>query len=52
MRPKLEGVLTALEGGVPRAHLLDGRDSHALLLEIFTPEGIGTLITNGENHGR
>lgn len=45
MLPKVEAVLTAVDGGVPRAHILDGRERHALLLEIFTPEGIGTMVT-------
>ena len=44
MLPKVESVLTALEGGVAQAHLLDGRVEHALLLEIFTDEGIGTMV--------
>jgi acetylglutamate kinase len=43
--PKIEAVITALEGGVPTAHIFDGRLNHALLLEIFTNEGIGTMIT-------
>ena len=47
MIPKLQAILRALTAGVPRAHILDGRDQHALLLEIFTPQGIGTLITSG-----
>jgi acetylglutamate kinase len=45
MRPKLASVLEALTGGVAEAHILDGRIQHALLLEIFTPEGIGTMVT-------
>ncbi len=45
MRPKLESVVRALRGGVRHAHVLDGRSQHALLLEIFTAEGIGTMIT-------
>ncbi len=45
MIPKLESCVRALEAGVARAHILDGRVQHALLLEIFTPEGIGTMIT-------
>lgn len=45
MLPKIEAVLTAIDGGVPRCHLLDGRERHAILLEIFTPEGIGTMVT-------
>lgn len=43
MLPKIESCLRALEGGVPRAHILDGRIEHAVLLEVFTPEGIGTM---------
>lgn len=45
MLPKLESCIHALESGVASAHILDGRIQHALLLEIFTPEGIGTMIT-------
>ena len=44
MIPKLESCLHALRGGVRRAHILDGRIPHALLLEFFTREGIGTMI--------
>ena len=44
MIPKVESCLHALEGGVRRAHVLDGRVPHALLLEFFTREGIGTMI--------
>ena len=44
MVPKLRSCIDAIEGGVDRAHILDGRVEHALLLEIFTPEGIGTMI--------
>ena len=44
MIPKLESCIHALEGGVRRAHILDGRVPHALLLEFFTDEGIGTMI--------
>ncbi|MGI8518968.1 MAG: acetylglutamate kinase [Acidimicrobiia bacterium] len=45
MRPKLEWSRNAFVGGVAQAHILDGRMQHALLLEIFTPEGIGTMVT-------
>lgn len=45
MRPKLLSCLEALKGGVGAAHILDGRIQHALLLEIFTPEGIGTMVS-------
>tara|TARA_B100000315_G_scaffold198480_2_gene190070 strand:+ start:1978 stop:2898 length:921 start_codon:yes stop_codon:yes gene_type:complete len=44
MLPKVHACLEALEGGVRKAHIIDGRVSHALLLEIFTDEGIGTEI--------
>ena len=44
MLPKLTSCIEALEAGVRRAHILDGRVQHSLLLEIFTPEGIGTMI--------
>ena len=44
MAPKMEACLRAVEGGVPRAHVLDGRVAHSLLLELFTDEGIGTMV--------
>jgi acetylglutamate kinase len=44
MVPKMEACLRAVSSGVPRATVLDGRESHALLLEIFTTEGIGTMV--------
>ena len=44
MIPKMEACLTAVRGGVPQAHVLDGRLSHAILLEIFTDAGIGTMV--------
>ena len=44
MIPKLQSCIEALRGGVRRAHILDGRIPHALLLEFFTREGIGTMI--------
>ena len=44
MLPKAECILLALEAGVSKAHMLDGRVRHAVLLEIFTPEGIGTMV--------
>ena len=44
MLPKVESALRALAGGTSKAHILDGRVSHAILLEIFTKEGIGTEI--------
>ncbi|MDT4903738.1 MAG: acetylglutamate kinase [Pseudonocardiales bacterium] len=48
MVPKMEACLRAVEGGVPRAHVLDGRLPHALLLEMFTSEGIGTMVVPGK----
>ena len=44
MRPKMESALTALDAGVAKVHVLDGRVEHALLLEIFTPDGVGTQV--------
>ncbi|MGI8334694.1 acetylglutamate kinase [Actinomadura scrupuli] len=44
MVPKMEACLQAVRGGVPQAHVLDGRLPHSLLLEIFTDEGIGTMV--------
>ena len=44
MVPKIAGIVAALDGGVGQAHMLDGRIIHALLLEIFTDEGIGTMV--------
>jgi len=44
MIPKMEACLTAVRGGVPTAHVLDGRLRHAILLEMFTDSGIGTMV--------
>ena len=44
MIPKLEACIAAVERGVPQAHVIDGRQPHSLLLEVFTSEGIGTMI--------
>lgn len=44
MIPKLHGCILALEQGVRRAHIIDGRLEHSLLIELFTDEGIGTMI--------
>ena len=46
MVPKMEACLRAVQGGVPRAHVLDGRVPHSLLLELFTDEGIGTMVVS------
>ncbi len=44
MIPKLEACIRAVEQGVPQAHVIDGRQPHSILLEVFTNEGIGTMI--------
>jgi acetylglutamate kinase len=44
MIPKVEACLYALKSGVKKTHIIDGTEAHALLLEIFTPEGVGTQI--------
>jgi acetylglutamate kinase len=44
MLPKLDSCISAMDSGVHRVHILDGRVQHALLLEIFTPGGIGTMV--------
>ncbi|MFQ5587403.1 MAG: acetylglutamate kinase [Nitrospiria bacterium] len=44
MRPKVKAALSAVEGGVRKSHIIDGRVPHALLLEIFTDQGVGTEI--------
>jgi acetylglutamate kinase len=45
MRPKLEACLEAIRGGGQAAHIIDGRRPHALLLELFTAAGVGTMVT-------
>ena len=44
MVPKMGACLSAVNGGVPRATVIDGREPHAVLLEIFTDEGVGTQV--------
>jgi len=44
MVPKMEACLRAVRGGVPTAHVIDGRVAHSVLLEVFTSEGIGTMV--------
>jgi acetylglutamate kinase len=51
MLPKIGCALDAVKSGVPCAHIIDGRVDHAVMLEIFTDEGVGTLITNQEDNG-
>jgi acetylglutamate kinase len=48
MAPKMEACLRAVRGGVERAHVIDGRVAHSLLLEVFTTEGIGTMVLPDE----
>ncbi len=47
MVPKVEACAEAVRSGVPRAHILDGRVPHALLLELFTDSGVGTMVSEG-----
>ncbi|MGH8791393.1 MAG: acetylglutamate kinase [Stackebrandtia sp.] len=44
MAPKMEACMRAVDGGVPAAHVIDGRVPHSLLLEVFTSEGVGTMV--------
>ncbi|GAB2806522.1 acetylglutamate kinase [Lentzea nigeriaca] len=44
MVPKMEACLRAVRGGVPQAHVIDGRLAHSVLLEVFTTEGVGTMV--------
>ena len=44
MVPKMEACLRAVQGGVPAAHVVDGRVQHSILLEVFTSEGFGTMV--------
>jgi len=44
MAPKMEACLRAVRGGVPQAHVIDGRVPHSMLLEVFTSEGVGTMV--------
>ncbi len=45
MIPKVEAAAKAVREGVRRAHVLDGRVPHALLLELFTDSGVGTMVS-------
>ena len=44
MVPKMDACLRAVRGGVSKAHVIDGRVPHALLVEVFTDEGVGTEV--------
>ena len=48
MVPKMEACLRAVRGGVPRAHVIDGRLAHSVLLEVFTSAGVGTMVVPQE----
>ncbi len=47
MKIKVQSILTALRGGVERVHVLDGRQPHTVIAELFTDRGVGTLVTAG-----
>ncbi|MDO5049925.1 MAG: acetylglutamate kinase [Actinomycetaceae bacterium] len=49
MIPKMDAAAQALEGGVNRVHIIDGRQPHSMLLEVFTNQGVGTMITRDSN---
>ncbi len=49
MIPKVHSIVSALRSGVRQAHVLDGRVPHALLLEFFTADGIGTMVTDSQS---
>ena len=44
MAPKMEACLRAVRGGVPQAHVVDGRQAHSVLTEVFTSRGVGTMV--------
>jgi len=48
MVPKMEACLRAVRGGVGQAHVIDGRLPHAVLLEVFTKSGVGTMVLAGD----
>jgi acetylglutamate kinase len=50
MIPKMEACLAAVRGGVPRAHVIDGRLAHSVLLEVFTGTGVGTMVLPEEEN--
>ncbi len=52
MIPKMEACLRAVRGGVPEATVIDGRLRHSVLLEVFTPEGVGTMVLPDRPHAR
>lgn len=50
MIPKMEACLNAVQGGVSRAHVIDGRLAHSVLLEVFTSHGVGTMVLPEDDH--
>jgi acetylglutamate kinase len=52
MVPKLQTLVECVRAGVPRAHILDGRAPHSLLIELFTKDGTGTMVTTKEEEKR
>ena len=48
MVPKMEACLRSVDAGVSRAHVIDGRVRHSLLVEVFTDQGVGTMVVPGE----
>jgi len=48
MKPKMQACLSAVQNGVSRAHVIDGRIAHGLMVEIFTDQGAGTMVVNDE----
>jgi acetylglutamate kinase len=50
MIPKLKSCLKALNSGVDKTHIIDGRKEHAILLEMFTDSGVGTQIVNAKKN--
>jgi acetylglutamate kinase len=50
MVPKIHSAFDALDAGVRKVHMIDGRVRHSLLLEIFTDEGVGTELLRAQNH--
>ena len=51
MLPKISGALDAAKSGVNSVHIIDGRVPHALLLEVFTDSGIGTMVVGSQRVG-
>ena len=52
MVPKIEACLRAVAGGVPSAHVIDGRVEHCVLVELFTDEGTGTKVVTRHDRER